>query len=123
MIKNSTFLVGLGLLFWGAYLKIAPDWDYGVSILMAVCTYLTAKETVQRILKSSKTWGDIMYISFYTWFAVDGVYTIYWFFVDKSALLLREVQWPVSLDLYLACGVVWLLDDPKPLSDSSVSRD
>lgn len=40
--KLATLAIGLGLLIAGAYLTPAPDWDIGVSILMAGFTYLTA---------------------------------------------------------------------------------
>lgn len=110
--KNATFCAGLALLFLGAYLRIAPDWNYGVSIMMAVCTYLTATKTVMILI--TLNWRKWYYAAFTTWFSVDGVYVIYWFIRDREVLLaMRDVNWPVSICLYLACGVIWLLDQPQ----------
>lgn len=117
--KNTTFMVGLGLLLIGAQAKIAPDWDYGVSIIMAGLTYCTASRTVFAI--SSRTLRQWPRAVFDTWLAVDGAYVIYWFFVDRSALIMRDVQWPVSLCLYLMCGLIWLLDDSEALCDAAIS--
>ncbi len=120
MFKNTTFIIGLTLLYVGALFQIAPDWDYGVSTLMAVCTYWTAENTVRSIML--RRWKRIPRVLFDTWFAVDGSYTVYWYFIDQSALMMRDIQWPVSLCMYLICGLLWLLGDAKPLTDPAITR-
>jgi hypothetical protein len=40
--KNGTFAIGLGWLLWGALFLDYPDWDIGLSLLMAASTYVTA---------------------------------------------------------------------------------
>jgi hypothetical protein len=118
--KEATFTGGMFVLFAGAAMKIAPDWDFGVSFIMAWLTYLTATNTVGT-LKLAVLKGKISGLPramFDTWFAVDGAYTIYWFFMDRSALLMRDIQWPVSLCLYLMCGFAWSLFESESLADS-----
>ncbi|MFZ4539226.1 hypothetical protein [Propionivibrio sp.] len=40
-----TLAIGLGLLLVGADYYDAPDWDYPISFIMAILTYLTRDET------------------------------------------------------------------------------
>jgi hypothetical protein len=43
-----------------------------------------------------------------TWWTVDGCYALYWSFRNPVALeMMREANWPASLALYWACGLVW----------------
>lgn len=110
-MKLITWLIGMNFLFVGAYDHVAPDWDYGVSLAMGVCTYLTAANTMNIIIE--RQWRRFHIAIMDTWVAVDGVYTVYWYFMDRSVLLdAREAQWPLSLVLYLACGLIWTVLDP-----------
>ena len=106
MIKNLTFLIGLSWLLYGALTYGYPDWDIGVSLLMATATYFTADKVVRSIRFGLwRTWPLML---FYTWFAVDGTYLIYWTIKDRVILLqMRDSQWPFSLCLFLLLGVVW----------------
>lgn len=104
--KNITFLIGLAWLLYGATTFSYLDWDVGVSLVMAFSTYFTADKAIDRLrsLDLSKYPVAILY----TWFSVDGSYTIYWFFVDRSVLLaMRDGQWLTSLCLFLLCGMIW----------------
>jgi len=105
--KPVTFLAGIGLLFLGA--GHAPDWDYGVSVVMAGITYPTADWSLRVVI--SRRWRMLPLAAFWTWLAVDGSYWLYWSLVKPSALEMREVNWPASLCLYVACGLVWLLPE------------
>ena len=43
-----------------------------------------------------------------TWWSVDGCYALYWSLVNPVALeMMREANWPASLSLYWACGLIW----------------
>ena len=122
MIKTVTFLIGLIVLLVGATLHLAIDWDIGVTLVMCTATYFTADYSVKSF--RNLDWREIPGAIFWTWFSVDGVYTIYWFCRDREVLMLmRDVNWPVSLCLYLAAGTIWSLDNAKSLSDSTIPGD
>lgn len=58
---------------------------------------------------------------FYTWFTVDGCYWIYWHFQNPEALaMMREANFPASLALYGACGLVWYFQGS--LREMAISR-
>ncbi len=107
--KNLTFLIGLSWLLYGALTYGYPDWDVGVSLLMATATYFTADKVVMAIRTLDwKAWPRMLV---FTWFAVDGSYTVYWFCRNRNTLLaMQDAQWPVSLCLFLLCGVIWTVD-------------
>ena len=109
--KNLTFLIGLSWLLYGALTYGYPDWDVGVSLLMATATYFTADKVVMAI--RNRQWRRWPMMLFYTWFAVDGSYVGYWFCRDRHVLLMmRDAQWPTSLCLFLICGVIWSINLP-----------
>ncbi len=103
MWKNITFLIGLALLVFGA--GYAPDWDIGICFVMAGFTYLTAEYSLQAVIH--RQWKRIPLAVFFAWWAVDGCYWLYWSIVNPDALVMRDVNWPASLCLYVACGLVW----------------
>lgn len=106
MIKNLTFLLGLSWLLYGALTYGYPDWDVGVSLVMALATYFTADKVVIAI--RNQEWRRWPMMLFYTWFAVDGTYIFYWFCKDRHVLLtMHDGQWPMSLCLFLLCGIIW----------------
>ena len=106
MFKNVTFLIGLSWLIYGALTYGYPDWDVGVSLIMAFATYFTADKVVMAI--RNLEWRRWPLMLFYTWFAVDGTYLCYWIVKDRVILLqMRDSQWPFSLCLFLLMGVVW----------------
>lgn len=104
--KLSTLAAGLALLIVGSYAQPAPDWDIGISIIMAVLTYLTAPTTI-RLLASRRPMAALLAIPL-AWFSVDGAYWIYWSMVDPNALIMRDANAWASTPLYFMMGMVWL---------------
>ena len=104
MWKNCTFLVGLALLLLGA--GYAPDWDIGICFVMAGFAYLTAEYSLRAFIHRDVRKLPLAVL--FTWWTVDGCYWLYWSMVDAHALVMRDVNWPASLCLYVACGLVWL---------------
>lgn len=101
-----TLLIGLTLLIVGSYWYEAPDWDVPISIIMAGLSYLTAA-WVMRVVLLCK-WRQLPVALFLTWWTVDGCYAVYWHYANPEALaLMREVNWPASLVLFGACGLIW----------------
>ncbi len=104
IVKNSTFAVGFAFLIYGALNFQIQDWDVGVSLCMAFCTYATADWTINVFRRSEYKRYPLAF--FFIWFSVDLSYTIYWTLVDESRML-RGAQWLPSLMMYLLCGVIW----------------
>lgn len=102
--KLATFAIGLGLLIAGAEFYHYSDWDIGVSIVMAVLTYLTAPWSM-RVLWDRR-WQQLPLAAFYGWLSVDGSYWAWHTFAGNE--MLRAEQWPTSLCLWLICGFLWL---------------
>lgn len=103
-VKNITFALGLAFLLFGALTFHIQDWDVGVSLVMAFCTYCTADWVVGALRRSEYLKWPLAL--FFVWFSVDGSYTAYWMLVDESAMM-RGAQWLPSLMMYLLCGVIW----------------
>lgn len=105
--KLFTLGVGIALLVLGSIYQPAPDWDVPVSLIMALCTYLTASWSLRALLE--RRWRAWPMACLATWFAVDGCYALYWSCANPEALaLMRDANWPASLALYGLCGVIWL---------------
>lgn len=105
-----TLAVGIALLIVGSFYYEAPDWDVPISFIMAGFTYLTAAWSLQVILK--RNWRMIPVMLLATWWSVDGCYALYWHFKNPVALdLMRDANWPASLALYFACGLVWTIPE------------
>jgi hypothetical protein len=102
--KLATFAIGLGLLIVGAELYHYSDWDIGVSIVMAVLTYLTAPWSIRVLWE--RHWKWLPLAVFYSWLSVDGSYWAWHTFAGNE--MLRAEQWPTSLCLWLICGFLWL---------------
>ena len=103
--KLIALALGLNALIYGAFLERSPDWDVGISVIMALATYLTAPWSMRVLLERRWRWMPLA--AFWTWLSVDGVYWAY-----NRALPdisdWREVNFPASLTLYGICGVLWL---------------
>jgi hypothetical protein len=105
--KLFTLAVGIALLIIGSFYYGAPDWDIPISFIMAILTYLTAPWSMRVLLE--RRWGLWPVMLFFTWFTVDGCYSIYWYFKNPAVLeLMRSVNFPASLSLYGVCGIFWL---------------
>jgi len=105
--KLFTLLIGIALLIFGSYYVVAPDWDIPISLIMAVLAYLTAPWSMRVFIKRS--WKSFPLMLIYTWFTVDGCYSLYWHFKNPMALeLMRSANFPASLSVYGMCGIVWL---------------
>jgi hypothetical protein len=103
-----TFAIGLSMLIYGAVAYRLPDWDIGVSLLMATLTYLSAPWVISVISKIRYiSTSKLLLAIFFTWLSVDGCYWAYWTIVDTNALVMREHQYLTSLCLYLMCGMFW----------------
>ena len=104
--KLFTLFVGLLLLVAGSFYYQAPDWDIPISFIMAVLTYLTAGWSMRVLVR--RQWRNFPLMLFFTWFCVDGCYTIYWYFKDPAALeMMRSANFFASLVLYGMCGLIW----------------
>ncbi len=104
-VKLLTLALGLVFLIAGAQFSGLPDWDIPVSLLMALCAYVTAAPTMRVVLQ--RRWEHAHYAAFWTWYSVDGSYFTYWGLVDPTALDFRAANAGVSLALYGLCGLVW----------------
>ena len=113
-----TLALGLGLLIAGSFYYQAPDWDIPISIIMAGFTYLYAAKSLQTVI--TRQWRRFPVMLLATWWTVDGCYALYWCFKDPVALQwMREANWPASLALYAACGLVWSLPNISVKSSAS----
>jgi hypothetical protein len=103
--KLVSLAAGIAFLVTGALWSGLPDWDVPISLIMALPAYLTAPCTLRVFLE--RRWIQLPLALLWTWLTVDGTYTIYWYFVDPEALVLRAANAGVSLALYGMCGLVW----------------
>jgi hypothetical protein len=104
--KLVTLAIGITLLAVGSFYYRAPDWDIPISLVMAILAYLTAPWSLRVLVE--RRWRQWPLMLFFTWFTVDGCYTIYWHFRNPEALaLMRAANFPASLSLYGICGMAW----------------
>lgn len=104
--KLLTFAIGMAWLFWGAWAGIAPDWDYGISVIMGLWAYITAPWAVRTVVEGNWRQTPLALLALYL--GVDGWYWLYWSLVDPSALFMRPANATASTTLYLLAGAVWL---------------
>lgn len=83
----------------------APDWDIGISLVMASFTFLTAEWTLRVFME--RNWKLMLPAVLAAWWAADGCYIAYWSIVNPKALDMRGVALPVNVLLYLLCAVIW----------------
>lgn len=108
--KLASLGIGLGLLLIGADYYQAPDWDYSVSVIMAMLAYLTAPWAVRVLML--RRWKWLPLALFWYYITVDGGYWLYWHTVNPGALEMREANFLASSCLYWLCGFIWLHDGP-----------
>lgn len=116
--KLATLTIGLGLLLVGADYYHAPDWDYTISFIMAILTYLTAPWAVH--VFRVRNWKMMLPALLCYYVTVDGCYWLYWRSVDAEALAMRGANFYASSCLYWLCGFIWL--HRGPLKDILTSR-
>lgn len=108
----ATLAIGVALLIGGSFVYPAPDWDIPISLIMAGFSYLTAAWSMQVMVY--RVWRQWPLMLLATWWTVDGCYALYWSLQNPAALaLMRDANWPASLCLYWACGLVWSVDRVK----------
>jgi hypothetical protein len=104
--KLFVLFIGLMLLIVGSFYYQAPDWDIPICFIMAFFAYLTAPWSLRVILE--RQWKQYPLMLFFTWFTVDGCYSLYWYFTDPVALeFMRSANFPASLSLYGMCALAW----------------
>ncbi len=104
--KLATLAIGLGLLLVGANYYHAPDWDYTISLIMAILTYLTAPWAVRFLM--ARNWKMVPLGLLFYYVTVDGCYWLYWHFIKPDALEMREANFYASSCLFWLCGFLWL---------------
>jgi hypothetical protein len=119
--KLVSLALGISLLILGSIYYQAPDWDIPISLIMATLAYLTAPWSLRVILERRwKLWPVMLFAS---WFTIDGSYWLYWHFKNPAALaLMRDANFPASLSLYGACGVLWLYRGDLRQAYSEIGR-
>lgn len=100
-----TLAIGIAILCYGAWYEQMQDWDFGVSFLMAILTFLTAPFVCQTIRQLN--WHMMPFAAILFWFSVDGSYWLYNFIAGHS--MVREANFYASAPLYFMCGLFWSL--------------
>ncbi|MDO4896446.1 MAG: hypothetical protein Q3971_03700 [Moraxella sp.] len=110
--KLFSLSCGIGILLVGSVIEQAMDWDFGISFIMAISTYLFSPITSRVIFyKKFRTLPLIILAIFGLWFSVDGVYWLYWSIKDADVVeFMRDANFLPSLCLYLMCAFIWLFD-------------
>ena len=107
--KLFSLACGIAILVVGAYLTPALDWDVGLSLLMALSTYIFAPISARTLFQ--RRWAWLPLALFGAWWSVDGVYWLYWSWRDPAVLAaMRSANYPTSSCLYLICACLWLHD-------------
>lgn len=112
--KLFTLAIGIAILCFGAIYEQLPDWDFGVSFIMAILTFLTAPFvciTIKRL-----DWRRIPLAAFLAWFSIDGSYWIY--NAIAGHLMVREANFYASTPLYFMCGLFWSLPSFKQITNA-----
>jgi hypothetical protein len=99
--RLATLFVGLALLLVGAEYYHFPDWDVGISLLMALVSYGLMPRFQSALLQRDWLQAGLIVI-----FCVDTTYTAYLQAMDMT-LELRWVNFGASAGLFAACWVVW----------------
>jgi hypothetical protein len=97
-----TFLVGVGLLLWGAVVDYAPDWDIKISLIMAGATYFLMPWFAHSFrLRKPRAWP---YAAGIAVLCSDTTYFLYW---GNDPKVDRVANFGASLSLFLMCWLVW----------------
>lgn len=104
LFKNITFAIGFSWLILGAITYKIQDWDIGVSVILAVYTYLTAEWAVTALLDKQYRKYPVALISALV--APYALYIAYWTLQGKESVMLSGNLYLVT-SLYLIYGVSW----------------
>lgn len=110
--KLFSLACGIGILLIGSVIEQAIDWDFNISFIMAISTYLFSPITSRVIFyKHFRTLPLMILAIFGLWFSVDGVYWLYWSIKNPEVVeFMRDANFLPSLCLYLMCAFIWLFD-------------
>jgi len=105
--KLATLAIGMVLLIVGAWIEQLPDWDAGLSVVMALLTYIFSPWSIRIFI--NRRWALMPVAIMAAWLAIDGSYWL-WnaHYGDEIVSALREANWLPSTCLYLICGLIWL---------------
>ncbi|WP_348946165.1 hypothetical protein ABHF33_06600 [Chitinibacter sp. FCG-7] len=101
--RIATLLIGLLLLVLGADYYQFGDWDYGISVLMALATYALMPRFHAALLQRDWLVAALILV-----FCVDTTYTAY-LQAMAMTLELRWVNFGASASLFGFCWIVWCL--------------
>lgn len=113
--KLFTLAIGIAILCFGAVYEQLEDWDFGVSFVMAILTFLTAPFVCQTIKRLD--WRMLPLAAFMFWISVDGSYWLYNSIAGH--LMVREANFYASTPLYFMCGLFWSMPSFKQIADAS----
>lgn len=104
--KLIALAIGIGILIVGSVYEDLPDWDIGISIIMAGLTFLTAPYVCLVIRNAS--FCHLPLAMFLAWFSIDGSYWLYNSLMGN--IMVRDANFYCSAPLYFICGLLWSLD-------------
>lgn len=115
--KLFSLACGIGILLVGSVVEQAMDWDFPISFIMAISTYIFAPITARTLFYAhfrknwQQNWKWWVIAIFGLWLSVDGVYWAYWTLKDPAVVeAMRSANFPASFCLYMLCGFIWLYD-------------
>ena len=113
--KVATLALGIAFLVAVALYLRLPDWDPGISLLMAVLAYLFAPISIRSLRHARKTpgpqrWTSILLSAFLAWLVIDAAYLAYCALADHPTM--RWENFIISGTLYAAAGLLWAQDLP-----------
>ena len=112
--KLFTLAIGFAILCFGAVYENLQDWDFGVSFVMAILTFLTAPFVCQTIKRLD--WRMVPLAALFFWVSVDGSYVIYNSIAGN--LIVREANFYASAPLYFMCGLFWSIPSFKQIANA-----
>ena len=107
--KLFSLAIGLTWLIYGALNYNISDWDVGISLIMALLSYVTAPWACRVLLGMAEGRSNrlsILGALFFYWFTVDGVSVIYHALMGNETY--RWENFLASSCLYALCGMIWL---------------
>jgi hypothetical protein len=107
--KLISLIGGIISLILGSYIVKLPDWDIGLSIMMALLAYTFSSWSLALLLSSfylnRNKIISIIFFLFFCWLTVDGSYVIY--NEIKGSMYFRLPNALASSLLYFICAGIW----------------